>query len=98
VEDDAHTHAAVNTLNVEVWDGNSSYAVGASACVLFYGADGGACGSQATSTGTGHRTLAPAKTYWSSTYASAFAYVFGVLPQTNGGAKSQLEGIYYSSS
>lgn len=64
------------------WFNSSSITVRSKACILYYNATGGACGTTASTTGSGARSLDPSRSTWTGNTAH-IKYVT-VNPSTEG--------------
>ncbi|MDI3290311.1 hypothetical protein [Polyangium sp. 15x6] len=95
-DDDRFKKEDVATLNMHGYNGNSSTPIYAVACVSYYASNGGACGASSSAAGVGNYTLSPARTYWTSTYASDFGFVQLTLGTISGSSASSFRGFYIS--
>ena len=95
-DDDRFRRDQVNQLNVHVYDGHTSLDIETRACVQYYHTGGGSCGTAATSSGVGDKTLAPGLGAWSAANQSHFGYIYVNLPRKQGAAPSAVRGWWSS--
>lgn len=83
----------INGSYVDVFDGSTTAALDARACVSFWSAVGGSCGpaSASSTSGTGMLTLAPNPSLWAS-FAGDYGYFVINLPPISSGKVSAVHG------
>jgi hypothetical protein len=87
-------HQTVTALNVH-FESATSTSSGASRCVQFPFATGGACAGGTFTSGSGLKTVSPATLPSGWTDPANFAYLTVIIaPKTSGGAVTMLKGFY----
>jgi hypothetical protein len=97
-DNDYTKKADYTTLNVHGFDGTANGAAQAKACITYWNADGGDCGTSALSgvSSTGPFTLQPSRSFWTAQNEAHFGYVSVGLPPVGVGT-SKLYGVFYQS-